>query len=42
MSKLLLQCFENFGGGKCPLPGCAPAPSRLIHKMWGGVGAAKE
>jgi len=21
-----MQCFENFGWGKCPLPGCAPGP----------------
>jgi len=21
--KIAMQCFENFGGGKCP-PGCAP------------------
>jgi len=26
--KIAMQCFENFGGGKCPKcppPGCAPA-----------------
>jgi len=21
---IAMQCFENFGGGKCPSPGCAP------------------
>jgi len=27
--KIAMQRFENFGGGKCPSPGCAPAPQYI-------------